>query len=106
MNEFVLLKDVPEKKESVLYGKIASFNSDNAVAELNLKDSKLKLVFSSKSQLKKIKAGENARVIGTLIYNNNEPIFNVKTISLIESFDLNLLLKIIELEKKVLLNEA
>lgn len=102
LNEFVLLKNIPEKKESIIYGKINSINLNEAIASINLKDETIKLIFSNKNQLNSIKVNEFTRVIGTLIYNNNEPIFNVKNISLINEFDLNLLLKIIELEKEVI----
>jgi hypothetical protein len=102
LNEFILLKNLPEKKETVIYGKINSFNSIEAIAELALKDESIKLIFSNKNQLKSIKANEFARVIGNLVYNNNEPVFNVKSVSLINEFDLNLLLKVIELEKEVI----
>jgi hypothetical protein len=102
LNEFILLKNLPEKKESIIYGKINSFNSNEAIAEIKLKDDLLKLIFSSKNQLKLIKANEFVRAIGNLVYNNNEPVFNVNSISVINEFDLNLLLKVIELEKEVI----
>ncbi len=100
MKEFVLFKNIKPNELVAIYGKIVSFNSTEAIANLELKDSVVKLVFSSKKQLKKIMANNFFRVIGNLVYNNNESVFNVKSISLINDFDLNLLLKIIELEKK------
>ncbi|MFH1588389.1 MAG: hypothetical protein ABIA76_03575 [Candidatus Diapherotrites archaeon] len=101
MNEFFSLKGLPEKKLSALYGKIISFNSSEAVAELELiSNEKIRLVFIEKKALSKARANEFVRAIGEMIYNNNDEFFNVKNIEVVSEKELEILNEIIELEKQ------